>query len=77
MDSNGWIKIIKEENLPSFTIEYWIMIKGRLTKGYYRGSDRWIIEGNDYPKTTKNHQITHYHTIQIPNPPINYYEETN
>jgi hypothetical protein len=69
-NNNDWTKIEKESNLPAFTIEYWVIINGSLRKAYYRGSNRWIVDGNDYPKTTETHGITHYQEIKIPLTPL-------
>jgi hypothetical protein len=69
-NNNDWIKIEDGINLPAFTIEYWVMIKGRIRKAYYKGFNRWLIDSNDYPKTTEIHGITHYQEIKTPLTPL-------
>ena len=69
-NNNGWVRVNNEADLPKFTIQYWVIIKDSLIKAYYRGSDRWLVDGNDYPKTTDIHGITHYQPITKPKPPI-------
>jgi hypothetical protein len=69
-ENNEWIKILSEEDLPKHTIEYHVVRYKRLEKALYRGSNRWLITGNDYPKTTEFHAITHYQEIKVPNQPI-------
>lgn len=68
--NNGWIKIESKLDLPNHSIEYHVIKKGSLQKAYYIGSNRWIVEGNDFPKTTEIHEITHYQPIEKPKPPI-------
>ena len=69
-NNEGWISINSEEDLPENTIKYHVIICGTLTTAYYRGSNRWIVYGNDYPKTTEKHKITHWQPITKPNPPL-------
>jgi len=69
-DNNGWIKIESENDLPGFKVQYFVMINGKLSKAYYRGNNRWIVDGNDYPKTSELHEITHWQEIVIPKAPI-------
>jgi hypothetical protein len=69
-NNNGWNKIESESDLPKFTIQYHVVKNGSLSKAYYRNNNRWIVDGNDYPKTSEIHGITHYQEIVIPQPPI-------
>jgi hypothetical protein len=69
-NNNNWTKIESEKDLPKLTIRYYIFKNSSLCKGLYVGGDRWIVEGNDYPKTTELHGITHFQKIEIPEPPI-------
>jgi hypothetical protein len=69
--NNGWIKIESEEDLPKLTIKYHVVMNGKLSKALYSGKNRWFVNGNDFPKTTEIHGITHYQPIIEPkHPPI-------
>lgn len=68
--NRGWIKIESEEDLPKKTINYNVVINGKLSKALYAGKNRWFINGNDFPKTTEIQGITHYKEIKIEEPPI-------
>lgn len=68
--NNNWTKIESKKDLPNLKAEYHVVKSGVLAKAYYGGSNRWIVPGNDYPKTTKIHGITHYQEIVIPEAPI-------
>jgi hypothetical protein len=68
--NNGWTKIENENNLPSKTITHHVVMNGKLSKALYAGKNRWYVDGNDFPKTTETHGITHFQEIIIPEPPI-------
>lgn len=67
--NNGWTKIENENNLPLKTITHHVVMNGKLSKALYAGKNRWYVEGNDFPKTSELHGITHYQEIFIPKPP--------
>jgi len=69
-NNNGWTKIESGKDLPKFTIQYHVIKNESLSKAYYRGGNRWIVDGNDYPKTSELHKITHWQEIVIPKAPI-------
>jgi hypothetical protein len=69
-NNNGWIKIESEDDLPILTIIYHVVINGKESKALYAGKNRWFVDGNDFPKTTEIHGITHYQPIIKPQPPI-------
>lgn len=69
-ENNNWTKIESKKDLPKLTIEYHVVKNGSLTKAFYRGSNRWLVPNNDYPKTTEIHGITHYQEIAIPEAPV-------
>jgi hypothetical protein len=69
-ENNGWTKIENENNLPSRTIMHHVIINRKLSKALYAGKNRWYAEGNDYPKTSEMHGITHFQEIIIPEAPI-------
>ena len=66
--NNGWID--SEKDLPEQGGEYHVVIKGKLDKAVYVKSNRWLVNGNDYPKTTQTQGISHYQPIVKPKPPI-------
>ena len=68
--NNGWIKIESEADLPSHGGEYDVVINDRLEQAVYLKSNRWLVNGNYFPKTTQTHGITHYKPIVKPQPPI-------
>ena len=68
--NNEWIRIDSEKDLPEQGGEYHVVIKGKLDKAVYVKSNRWLVNGNDYPKTTQTHGISHYQPIIKPKPPI-------
>jgi hypothetical protein len=69
-NNNGWIKIESEEDLPISTIMYHVVLNGKKSKALYAGKNRWFVNGNDFPKTTEIHGITHYQPIIETKPPI-------
>jgi hypothetical protein len=69
-DNNGWIKIESEDDLPISTIMYHVVLNGKKSKALYAGKNRWFVNGNDFPKTTEIHGITHYQPIIETKPPI-------
>lgn len=64
-----WVEIKSEEDLPEHGGEYHVFKNGLVTKAIYAKSNRWLAQGNDYPKTTETHGITHYQKIVTPSPP--------
>ena len=69
-NSNNWTKILTEKDLPKHSAEYFVVIKGTLEMAYYTGINRWLVPGNDFPKTTEIHGITHFQEILIPELPF-------
>jgi hypothetical protein len=68
--NNGWIKIESEADLPEQGGDYDIVINGVMKTGVYCKNNKWMVESNDYTKTTQEYQISHYKPIVKPNPPI-------
>ena len=68
--NNGWIKIESEEDLPEQGGSYYITRYDKTEIAVYIKDNRWLVDGNDYPKTTKLHGITHYQKITTPQSPI-------
>ncbi len=68
-ESDGWIKIESETDLPEQGGRYYITRFGKVETAVYLKNNRWLVDGNDYPKTTNIHCITHYQKIQEPLPP--------
>ena len=68
-ESDGWIKIKSEKDLPEQGGRYYITRFGKAETAVYLKNNRWLVDGNDYPKTTNIHCITHYQKIQEPLPP--------
>jgi hypothetical protein len=69
-NNNGWIKIESEEDLPEQGGSYYVTRCDKVETAVYVKDNRWLVKGNDYPKTTILHSITHYQPIQKPQPPI-------
>lgn len=67
--NNDWTKIKSESDLPKFTIEYWVVINGSVKKAYYSCFNKWLLVGNNYPKSTETLGITHYQDMKPPLPP--------
>jgi len=59
-NNNGWTKIETKEDLPKLGGEYDVVIRGKMGRATYLRNDRWLVDENDYPKTTSIHLITHY-----------------
>ena len=70
VENNGWIKIESEKDLPEQGGRYYITRFGNVETAVYLKNNRWLVNGNDYPKTTNLHCITHYQKIIKPLPPI-------
>ena len=71
LSQDNWTKIENEDYLPEQGGVYHIVVNGKLSKGTYLKNNRWYVAGNDYPKTTELHGITHYHKIITPDLPTN------
>jgi len=69
LSKDNWIKIKSEDDLPEERDSYHIVIDGKLRRGNYMKNNRWLVPGNDYPKTTEIHGITHYQKIITPDLP--------
>ena len=69
LSQDNWTKIENEDYLPEQGGVYHIVVNGKLSKGTYLKNNRWYVAGNDYPKTTELHGITHYHKIITPDLP--------
>ena len=69
LSQDNWTKIENEDYLPEQGGVYHIVVNGKLSKGTYLKKNRWYVAGNDYPKTTELHGITHYHKIITPDLP--------
>jgi hypothetical protein len=69
-NNNGWKKIESEEDLPTKTITYHVVINGKSSKALYAGKNRWFINGNDFTKTTEIQGITHYKEVKTEEAPI-------
>jgi hypothetical protein len=59
-NNNGWTKIETKEDLPEHWGEYDVVIRGKIGRATYLRNDMWLVDGNDYPKKTSDHCITHY-----------------
>lgn len=68
--NNNWISIHSEDDLPEQGGDYYVVRNGKVETAIYVKNNRWIVNGNDYPKTTNIHSITHYQIINKPNSPI-------
>lgn len=68
--NNGWIKIENEDDLPEQGGSYYVTRYGKIETAVYVKNNRWLVNGNDYPKTTIRHSITHYQPIIKPEPPL-------
>jgi hypothetical protein len=60
LNNNGWTKIETKEDLPEHWGEYDVVIRGKIGRATYLRNDMWLVDGNDYPKKTSDHCITHY-----------------
>jgi len=69
-NNNKWIKIESEDDLPEQGGSYYVTRCDKVETAVYVKDNRWLVKGNDYPKTTILHSITHYQPIQKPQPPI-------
>jgi len=69
-NNNGWIKIESEYDLPEQTGSYYVVRCEKVEIAVYIKDNRWLAKGNDYPKTTIHHSITHYQPIEKPKPPL-------
>lgn len=69
-NNNGWIKIESEDDLPEQGGSYYVTRHGKIETAVYVKNNRWLVNGNDYPKTTIRHSITHYQPIEKPKPPL-------
>ena len=67
-DNNGWNLI--DELLPEPSTEYHVIKNGKISKCFYIKDNRWFVDGNNFPKTSELHGITHWKPIQKPLNPI-------
>ena len=68
--NNVWVEIKSEYDLPQST-EYWVVINGIVKKAYYSCFNKWLLDGNNYPKSTETLGISHYQEIKPPLLPKN------
>lgn len=66
----NWISINSEEDLPKQLGDYYVLRNGKVVVATYVTFDRWVLSGNNYPKTTKTCSVTHYQPIVKPEKPI-------
>lgn len=69
-ENSGWIKIESESDLPEQGGSYYVTRHAKVETAVYVKDNRWLIKGNDYPKTTSLHSISHYQPIIKPELPI-------
>jgi hypothetical protein len=70
-NNNGWIKIVDKDNLPKRIAEYHVFFNSDTLSEYigkakYHGDNLWTTAFDIFPKSTKEHHISHYQEIIIP-----------